>query len=495
VIIRSEYRQVGGLAAHLTSTEKNRLVRVEVELLRDCPTDIADTLALFVIFASTNARCRRDLLHLKISPGARISDLQLAQVLTVIEEEHGIPTTTPRHIVRHSKGDRADHFHACYAMVDPTTGRALDSSANYLKDEIASRRLELMFGERIVSGPRDQQVVEILRARGSEDDARRISEASRKVERGVRLTDGDQRQAARLKMDERSLKRFVNDVWTAFNNQSDFIEALTAHGLGLAQGDRAVMVVDSETSFAKPLHRTINAAAKAAGCDVRMRAADTAILFPDLPTLAERKRALGDQAVVQAEADVGRELQRLRHEAAIDDDKDEVAAANEREAQLEAERQERQRQFRDTLQERRRLIRAAHEERRKLRKRRVDRAFKLSGITGTKILRRAVFLAVTYGVLLAGGGLGWALIFAGVARAALPDRELARALAYEASRQNDADFQQVKVKLDDAFAELRAELRAEQKCSPAEELPMSAVRERVSQVAHKVRQRSRGIAD
>ena len=206
MIIRSHFRRSGGLARHLLRTDTNRSVVIEAEFVRGCADNVSDALSLFAMIAATNARAKRAYVHFKVSPAYALDRAMLATTLDMIDTEFAIPETTPRHVVSHAKGDRVDHFHVVYALVDPFTGRAIKSHGNFLKDEIISRRCELLFGEPIVSGPRQKDVVEALQARGLEDQADILSHHPQ-VTSGSRIDGRPRQQAERLGTDAEAVMR------------------------------------------------------------------------------------------------------------------------------------------------------------------------------------------------------------------------------------------------------------------------------------------------
>jgi hypothetical protein len=184
MISRTQFIALDGQAAHLLNTDNNKRVLVRAEFVRNSPLDLLEATRVFAAIARTNLRTTRDLVHTKISPAHTLSDAELAHALQLIEEAFGIASTMPRFVVQHSKGDRPDHFHVLWPIVDPTTGRAVKSNDNFLQDELVSRRLELQFGEPITPGPRMIEVIEILQAQGLQVDADRLR---------AHFADGEQR--------------------------------------------------------------------------------------------------------------------------------------------------------------------------------------------------------------------------------------------------------------------------------------------------------------
>ncbi len=130
MIARSRWRRIPGLAEHLQRTDTNEQVVLRDDLARGVPADLDGALHLCAAIARTNLRTTRDVIHIKVSPGRPMPADGIERVLARIEFEHAIPDTVPRIVVQHTKGQRPDHFHIVYAVVDPASGRAIPSDGN-----------------------------------------------------------------------------------------------------------------------------------------------------------------------------------------------------------------------------------------------------------------------------------------------------------------------------------------------------------------------------
>ena len=170
MIVREQFRRAGGLADHLARLDTNKSVTVRSDLCQGVPPDIRQALVVLAGIARTNPRTKRHFIHFKISP-SKPDARAIRRALDLIEKEYGIAPGSPRLVVEHQKGDRPNHFHVVYSIVDIGTGRAVPSEGNYLKDEIISRLLELELGEAITPGSRHADVVEALRDRGQANEA------------------------------------------------------------------------------------------------------------------------------------------------------------------------------------------------------------------------------------------------------------------------------------------------------------------------------------
>ena len=171
MIVKSSFRRIGGFESHLLRTDTNEVVSIRVDLFRGGADDLGSALRLMEAIARTNPRVERDLVAFAISAQHALTESELGQALDMTEQEYGISPDAPRAVVTHLKGARATHVHAVYPIVDPLTGKAIRSDGNYERDELISRRLEIVFGERIVPGPRIAANVAELRRRGLDREA------------------------------------------------------------------------------------------------------------------------------------------------------------------------------------------------------------------------------------------------------------------------------------------------------------------------------------
>ena len=318
MIARSRWRCIPGLAEHLQRTDTNEQVILRDDLTRGLPADLDSALHLCAAIARTNPRTTRDVIHIKVSPSQTMPADGIERVLARIEFEHGIPDTVPRFVVQHTKGQRPDHFHVIYAVVDPATGRAIPSHGNYVRDELISRLTEVEFGEPLVPGPRQDLVVAELRSRGLEREADLIG-AHDPPAPGCRLGDDSRQHASGLGLDAVDMAVAAYEMWQhAEADQARFALACRSGGYRLAQGDRAVLLVHDATGAHLPLARALRQQAKGAGAPINIRERDLRDGFADIPTLDQARDAGLEAETKKARASVDRELGRLQQEAVID---------------------------------------------------------------------------------------------------------------------------------------------------------------------------------
>ena len=438
-------------------TDTNESVVLETTFFRATPDNIEEALGMFAVISAANVRTRRHFMHVRISPDHPLTQDEVGITLGHIEDEFRIANGHPRIVVKHKKkGKRADHFHVVWPIVNPTTGRAIASDENYLKDETVSRTLEVKFGERIIAGPRHEAVRTILEKRGI---AAGNLDAPLPA-RGARFGGDLRQQAERLGVDIDAIGKRVYAAWRTQCDPEQFIRGVAKHGLGLAMGDRRIVVVDLATGLALPLARTLRAMSRAAGDDgLNVTEPQLRRSFPGLaPYRNVRESGLGDTLNAEARK-ADREFDRLAVEAKIDGQMRFARRLRELRA---AQRAKDRAEFRKTLDARRKAIRAEIAVRQKLRALRVRRAFLIARIVDRPSVRKIVFRAAAAGWVLAGGGLGAALVVGGIALLTLPTRERARAAAFAATIERRSDWSERIRRLREAFAATRDELDNDQ---------------------------------
>lgn len=454
MIIRTEFIQLGGQAAHLSRTDTNKQVVVRNDLARHAPADLREATRAFAAITRTNPRTVRDLIHTKISPDHPLTNAELVKTLDMIEAELGIPKTMPRIVVEHDKGDRAPHFHVIWPIVDPNTGQAIKSNENYFIDELVSRRLELLFGEDVTPGPRQAEVVAELRRRGLGAEAEELG-AKRPVAAGARIGGRTRQQASRLGVDIDAFAADVHRCWV--DSDADyrrFSAALAQNDMRVANGNQAILVLDDATGFPAPLARLLRQVGKAIGEPIEIKECDLKAAFADAPGYAEARDVGLAEALAKANKGVETELERLAAEAAMDD---EIELSERLKRARIREKERRRADLRQTLKARRRQIADQYRRRDRIRRARVGRAFRAAKWAASPAIRKLAFLAGAGAIALSGGGLGLALVAGGVAVAMLPNFERARALAALARFEQERDVVHRQKEFDDAFSLVVAE--------------------------------------
>lgn len=426
MIIITTPRRIGELSRHLGKTGRgsNKAVVVRADMIRDVPADTALALRVMAAIARQNRRVKRDIVHLKISPKIPLSPEGLERALAVFEEEYGIPSDCPRHVVEHRKGDRAPHFHVNYAMVVPGSGKALRFVRSHERDELIARRLEIELGEGLTPSLRVDRVAQLLRERGMPELAE-IAATGPVAEKRAGRSKAERQQANRLETDLDLVDARLMEAWRRSGEDIRKLPVeLEKLGFRLAGGDKRiagasmVRLLDSETLFAGSLTRNLNRVRKAAGDRGPLQEPQVAAIIGALPSEAIVKAELQKDAPRRSAADLLGEFDRLIAETDVDGEREEAAKARQGRARLAARLTAEEQK---DLRERQKLVRARYRERDRVRRARVNRAFLAAKLFAGRDIRKAAFYMVAVGVLATGAGLIAALAAAGIAVAALPN--------------------------------------------------------------------------
>ncbi|WP_420104478.1 hypothetical protein [Bosea sp. (in: a-proteobacteria)] len=425
MIIITTPRRIGELGRHLHKTGRgsNKEVLIRADLIRDVPADTALALRIMAAIARRNRRVKRDIVHLKIAPKLPLSAEMLERVLTVFEEEYGIPFDAPRHIVEHDKGDRAHHFHVNYSMVVPETGKALRFTGSAERDEMIARRLEIELGESLTPSLRVERVAQLLRERGLCELAD-LAAAGPIAEKRLGRSKSERQQLDRLEADPDLLDARLLQAWRRCGGDIHLLPAeLGRLGFRLAAGDKLVAgvplvrVIDTETLVATSLTRDLNRIRKASGEADRFREPEIGGAIGPLPPEAEVKAELRRDAPQRSSDALLREFDHLADEMTFDGEHEEAAKARKGRDRLAARLSVEEKA---DLRARQGRVREHYRQRDRVRRARVNRAFAAAKVFGDRRVRKVAFYAVAVGLLASGAGLVAALAAAGIAVAALP---------------------------------------------------------------------------
>lgn len=457
MIIKPRARRPGGLARHLTNAENNEAIEFSAELSRTIGDDIHQGLRELVAMAGAFPRVERCLLHFIVSPGKPAGQDQLGQVLDLVELMHDIPPSTPRVVVLHTKGDRAVHAHAVYLGIDLNTGLGFKSHNSFHRAEAAQRAAEDLLGEPLVSSPNNRYAAEILKAKGFDALADRV-QALPPPRRNARLDQLTKDVLVRGKTDSDAL---AGDLWSGFQackhdpGRRNLAAHLAERGIEVSLGRKALLVNRKGTTASIPLLRTLKRIAAAKGNNEVLRKATIDDLMGRKSGPAVERHLSSPERHQKAKKALHDEYTKLAIEAALDGDRALAAKVREHEQRL-AQRNE----FTQRLRTERQAINYYYRRIAIVRRMRVDRAFRAAKWWAAhRRLRKFAILAAGTAVLLAGGGLGLALVAGGLAFASIPSFERARAAALAAQREALRARRNQQAALQDAFHRIRDELR------------------------------------
>ncbi len=419
----------GGLGVHLLHGKGNEDIVVRSDLCRNAPDDPMLALRYFASLTDASARTKRHFCHVVVSPSEALDETQLIRVRSTIEREFCIGDDHPCIVVQHDKGDRPRHFHFVYPVVHPSSGLAIKSHEHRLKDHCAARSLELDFGHEITLSAwprRNETVAKRLRPQGIDTTRMRAAmQASSPSPLVHRIANKDLQQASRLRIEPRDIGGRVSECFDAAPDLKSFKANLEAQGFRLAMGKKTVQVVEGEMGGYFDLARLLRNAARAEGKKRSIKQDQLVDAFGPLDDLDDVRAHILSVRLQQLEGEVEIEQKLLQRE--IDLDGDQLSEARVTKPSMKTSPT-----IGDdaTWKARREAILTEQQMRDEIRRRRVDRAFKFAEWFDCHEARQIAYLAAACGVLLAGGGLGLAVVAGCIAVSQVPTRERARTLAY-----------------------------------------------------------------
>jgi len=195
--------------------------------------------------------------HVSASPGKElaITNKQWEKVWSLYEKVQGLKKQNYIE-VEHKKKGRV-HRHRVYLRVDPVSGKSIQMSYSYIKNERIARELEHEFGHPIVTGRHTRSVIKQLRKEEGNEELINILGKSLSEERPVAQFNHPERQMKRRGMGVEDHQKSIFDSWCEHRKGKSFEEELKKRGLFLAMGKKAVMAVSFE-GVDLPVLRSIN---------------------------------------------------------------------------------------------------------------------------------------------------------------------------------------------------------------------------------------------
>lgn len=225
------------LAAHLLKKENDR---VEVWDIRGAALqDLREAVDDWREF-SKGTNCAKPIYHAQLNPDRDLSREEWEKAIAIFEKELGLEGY-PRAAVLHEKEGR-EHLHLVYSRfnhdLEAEHLRAWSDSWNYPKHERASREIERVLGLERVQGVHVEKDGKPRADRTPTHDA---------------MQQGD-----RLKIDPRTVKAEVSELYKAADNGRAFVEGLENAGYTLAQGDKRGFVILDQAGGVHSLSRAAN---------------------------------------------------------------------------------------------------------------------------------------------------------------------------------------------------------------------------------------------
>lgn len=247
------------MGLHLLRTDEND--HVEVHQIRGfVARDVVDALREAQA-VSRGTRCKQFMFSLSLSPPETetVANATFERAIDEIEQALGL-MGQPRVVVFHEKNGRR-HSHCVWSRVDGQLMKAINLSHYKLRLQDMSRKLYLEHGWRMPRGL--------------------VSQAERDP---LNFSREEWQQARRAQRDPKILKEVFKDCWAISDSGKSFRQALSAHGLYLARGDRRGYVAIDWRGETYSISRWTEISTKAVGA--RLQA------IADLPSVEEAKADL-----------------------------------------------------------------------------------------------------------------------------------------------------------------------------------------------------------
>ncbi len=251
------------------------------------------------------------------------------------------------------------------------------------------------------------------------------------------------------------------DLWNGFQackhdpGRRNLAAHLAERDIEVSLGRKALLVNRKGTTASIPLLRTLKRIAAANGNNEVLRKATIDDLMGRKSGPTVERHLSSPERLERARKALHDEYTKLAMEAALDGARALAAKVREHELRLA-----RRTKFAQLLRTERQAINHYYRRIAIVRRMRVDRAFRAAKWwTAHRRLRKFAVLAAGTAVLMAGGGLGLALVAGGLAFASIPSFEQARAAALAAQRETLRARRDQKDALQDAYHRIRAEMR------------------------------------
>lgn len=232
------------LARHLTQGEDNESITVLRGTIADLHDAVSDAKRFNRVYA---------LRHFVIAPQVAMNSQQFERASQALGHEFGFDPARAL-VVEHQKARATEnvtdrHWHIVVPETDPATGHVLSSRFDRARHEKIARLLELEFGHPIIAGAHDMAVLAALRSDGHDDLAGRLADALGRGPKPVAAYSTEAHQAGKRKgVDLAVARQNIRLAWMSSANGDDFRARLAGHGLELAGGDKAGVVIIRDTA-------------------------------------------------------------------------------------------------------------------------------------------------------------------------------------------------------------------------------------------------------
>jgi hypothetical protein len=186
---------------------------------------------------------RYALRHIKISPGAPVSRVEMAVVMQDLAREFRFPLSrcvVVEHLKPRAVGGYERHWHLLVPEWDPVRRRVLDAHWMRPRQEKLARLAELRLGHPLVAGRWNAAVAQAMMAAGNDDGAAAVSRLAEAPRPDSAYTGKQHQAAARRGMKLPEAKAQVMQAWAeGAEDPSALAAGLASRGMCLQAGDQA----------------------------------------------------------------------------------------------------------------------------------------------------------------------------------------------------------------------------------------------------------------
>lgn len=207
--------------------------------------DVHRALTVMEMMAWASPATKKHLYHVSLNPSQEMSAEQWAHSWHRYEQEYGLEDHAYIEVTHIKKG--RTHVHRAYERVD-SDGKAIKLSFTKVRNEKIARILEKELGHPLTIGKHNRKIIQRLRQEDRHDVANWMEQGrAHKADRPVaemKFEDYQQQRHSTIK--KADVKAIVQKAYAETTGGKAFEQALIAHNLVLARGDRMSVVKDSQ---------------------------------------------------------------------------------------------------------------------------------------------------------------------------------------------------------------------------------------------------------
>ncbi|MFK5914976.1 MAG: hypothetical protein QM484_11425 [Woeseiaceae bacterium] len=242
------------LASHLLKNDENETV--SVIQIHDLASETVHDALMEMKALSRSTYCKQHIYHVSASPepGQRIRKNDWNKIWKIYEHAHNI-TGQPFVEVEHLKNRRI-HRHRAYSRINILTGKAINLGHSKIKNERASRQIEIELGHNIIKGKHDYAVINRFKKEKLFTHANLIENNKNRPLPIGEFTEKELQKSKRLNINTDEVRKAIYTAWDKSSCSGSFQKKLAESGYLIAQGNKALVVITSDGD-AYPILRSI----------------------------------------------------------------------------------------------------------------------------------------------------------------------------------------------------------------------------------------------